>query len=187
MPAYGASRPLRRLPAMVSFLSRKPALSLDGRNRSSCPEAAARNGGRGELGRRLSAMFATSPSRRLRSQCRGRCFVDRPSLIARLRASPCRQARRWGSDSRRREKMSASIQPKLRVQYLSAVRLAVPPPAGHAEPYLTLLSRTYWKDPASRLPEHPEDVGVNSASRYGRAACGLRAVVSSTRMIEGGR
>jgi len=31
MPAYGASRPLRRLPAMVSFLSRKPALSLDGR------------------------------------------------------------------------------------------------------------------------------------------------------------
>ena len=96
MPAYGASRPLRRLPAMVSFLSRKPALSLDGRNRSSCPEAAARNGGRGELGRRLSAMFATSPSRRLRSQCRGRCFVDRPSLIARLRASPCRQARRGG-------------------------------------------------------------------------------------------
>ena|SRR6516162_9916277 len=31
------ARPLRRLPAMVSFLSRKPALSLDGRNRSSCP------------------------------------------------------------------------------------------------------------------------------------------------------
>ena len=36
----GASRPLRPLPAMVSFLSRKPALSLDGRNRSSCPKTA---------------------------------------------------------------------------------------------------------------------------------------------------
>ena len=28
-----------RLPGMVSFLSRKPALSLDARNRSSCPKA----------------------------------------------------------------------------------------------------------------------------------------------------
>ena len=37
MAALGASRPLRRLPAMASFLSRKPALSLNGRNRSSCP------------------------------------------------------------------------------------------------------------------------------------------------------
>ena len=109
-------------------------------------------------------------------------LANRPAACIALPAGAA-----WGSDSRRREKMSASIQPKLRVQYLSAVRLAVPPPAGHAEPYLTLLSRTYWKDPASRLPEHPEDVGVNSASRYGRAACGLRAVVSSTRMIEGGR
>ena len=171
MPAYGASRPLRRLPAMVSFLSRKPALSLDGRNRSSCPEAAARNGGRGELGRRLSAMFATSPSRRLRSQCRGRCFVDRPSLIARLRASPCRQARRWGSDSRRREKMSASIQPKLRVQYLSAVRLAVPPPAGHAEPYLTLLSRPIGKI----LPHDCRNIRRMSVSTRLRATVAPRA------------
>ena len=51
MPAYGASRPLRRLPAMVSFLSRKPALSLDGRNRSSCPTPAVRNTRRDRLNR----------------------------------------------------------------------------------------------------------------------------------------
>ena len=45
----GASRPLRRLPAMVSFLSRKPALSLDGRNRSSCPTPAVRDTRRDRL------------------------------------------------------------------------------------------------------------------------------------------
>ena len=37
---YRDPPPLRPLPAMVSFLSRKPALSLDGRNRSSCPKTA---------------------------------------------------------------------------------------------------------------------------------------------------
>jgi hypothetical protein len=39
MPALGASRPLRRIPAIVSFLNPQPALSLVGGNRSSCPEA----------------------------------------------------------------------------------------------------------------------------------------------------
>src|SRR5438132_2689649 len=33
----GASRPLRRFPAIVSFLNPQPALSLIGGNRSSCP------------------------------------------------------------------------------------------------------------------------------------------------------
>ena len=37
--AYGASRRLRRSPAIVSFLNPQPALSLVGGNRSSCPEA----------------------------------------------------------------------------------------------------------------------------------------------------
>src|SRR5439155_20605767 len=32
----GASRPLRRIPAIVSFLNPQPALSLVGGNRSSC-------------------------------------------------------------------------------------------------------------------------------------------------------
>ena len=36
--AYGASRPLRRIPAIVSFLNPQPALSLVGGNRSSCPK-----------------------------------------------------------------------------------------------------------------------------------------------------
>jgi len=35
---FGASRPLRRIPAIVSFLSPQPALSLVGGNRSSCPK-----------------------------------------------------------------------------------------------------------------------------------------------------
>jgi hypothetical protein len=34
----GASRPLRRIPAIVSFLNPQPALSLGGENRSSCPK-----------------------------------------------------------------------------------------------------------------------------------------------------
>src|SRR6516162_11281248 len=34
----GASRPLLRIPTNVSLLSRKPALSLDGRNHFSCPK-----------------------------------------------------------------------------------------------------------------------------------------------------
>ena len=34
---FGASRPLRRIPAIVSFLNPQPALSLVGGNRSSCP------------------------------------------------------------------------------------------------------------------------------------------------------
>jgi len=38
MAVLGASRPLRRIPAIVSFLNPKPALSLVGGNRSSCPE-----------------------------------------------------------------------------------------------------------------------------------------------------
>jgi hypothetical protein len=39
MTAFGASRPLRRIPAIVSFLNPQPALSLAGGNRSSCPTA----------------------------------------------------------------------------------------------------------------------------------------------------
>ena len=39
----GASRPLRRIPAIVSFLNPQPALSLVGGNRSSCPIPAVRN------------------------------------------------------------------------------------------------------------------------------------------------
>jgi hypothetical protein len=37
--ANGASRPLRRIPAIVSFLNPQPALSPVGGNGSSCPEA----------------------------------------------------------------------------------------------------------------------------------------------------
>ena len=37
MSANGASRPLRRIPAIVSFLNPQPALSLAGGNGSSCP------------------------------------------------------------------------------------------------------------------------------------------------------
>jgi hypothetical protein len=33
---FGASRPLRRIPAIVSFLNPQPALSLVGGNLSSC-------------------------------------------------------------------------------------------------------------------------------------------------------
>ena len=36
----GASRPLQRIPAIVSFLNPQPALSLAGGNRSSCPSTA---------------------------------------------------------------------------------------------------------------------------------------------------
>jgi hypothetical protein len=39
MTAIGASRPLRRIPAIVSFLNPQPALSLVGGNRSSFPTA----------------------------------------------------------------------------------------------------------------------------------------------------
>ena len=38
MAAYGASRPLRRIPAIVSFLNPQPALSFVDGNRSSCPK-----------------------------------------------------------------------------------------------------------------------------------------------------
>jgi hypothetical protein len=40
MAAFGASRPLRRIPAIVSFLNPQPALSPVGGNRSSCPKPA---------------------------------------------------------------------------------------------------------------------------------------------------
>src|SRR5438132_2548338 len=53
----GASRPLRRFPAIVSFLNPQPALSLVGGNRSSCPrtdlaqmERARKGGGHGAHG-----------------------------------------------------------------------------------------------------------------------------------------
>jgi hypothetical protein len=39
MTADGASRPLRRIPAIVSFLNPQPALSPVGGNGSSCPKA----------------------------------------------------------------------------------------------------------------------------------------------------
>ena len=41
-PRRSTSRPLRRIPAIVSFLNPQPALSLVGGNRSSCPIAAVR-------------------------------------------------------------------------------------------------------------------------------------------------
>ena len=44
-----ASRPLRRIPAIVSFLNPQPALSLVGGNRSSCPEADPHKGSRDHL------------------------------------------------------------------------------------------------------------------------------------------
>jgi hypothetical protein len=37
MAPIGASRPLRRVPAIVSFLNPQPTLSLGGGNWSSCP------------------------------------------------------------------------------------------------------------------------------------------------------
>ena len=37
MAAIGASRPLRRIPAIVPFLNPQPPLSLGSGNRSSCP------------------------------------------------------------------------------------------------------------------------------------------------------
>src|ERR1700692_1978129 len=40
--ATGASPPLRRIPAIVSFLNPQPALSLVGGNRSSCPKCVIR-------------------------------------------------------------------------------------------------------------------------------------------------
>jgi hypothetical protein len=49
MAGIGASRPLRRIPATVSFLNPQPALSLVGGNRSSCPILAVRNTGRDRL------------------------------------------------------------------------------------------------------------------------------------------
>jgi hypothetical protein len=39
MPAIGASRPLRRIPTIVSFLNPQPALILVCGNGSSCPKA----------------------------------------------------------------------------------------------------------------------------------------------------
>jgi hypothetical protein len=39
MAGIGASRPLRRMPAIVSFLNPQPPLSLVGGNGSSCPKA----------------------------------------------------------------------------------------------------------------------------------------------------
>jgi len=48
--ANGASRQLRRVPAIVSFLNPQPALSLVGGNRSSCPIPAARDSGSDRLG-----------------------------------------------------------------------------------------------------------------------------------------
>ena len=43
MAGIDASRPLRRIPAIVSFLNPQPALSLAGGNRSSCPTPAVRD------------------------------------------------------------------------------------------------------------------------------------------------
>src|SRR5438105_9316094 len=45
--AYGAPRPLRRIPAIVSFLNPKPALSLGVGNRASCPTPAIHDRRRG--------------------------------------------------------------------------------------------------------------------------------------------
>ena len=47
--AFGASRPLRRIPAIVSFLNPQPALTLVGGNRSSCPKADVADGKRAAI------------------------------------------------------------------------------------------------------------------------------------------
>jgi hypothetical protein len=60
LSAFGASRPLGRNPAIVSFLYPKPALSLGGGNASSCPTLplAAESGLVGwQVGRRRSPML----------------------------------------------------------------------------------------------------------------------------------
>src|SRR5215469_17902361 len=49
MTAYGASRPLRRIPAIVSFLNPQPTPSLVSGNRSSCPTRAVRDTRRDRL------------------------------------------------------------------------------------------------------------------------------------------
>jgi len=65
------------------------------------------------------------------------------------------------------------MQPKPRVQNLSAVRLAVRPAAGHAEPYLASL-----RTPIGEIWPHDcwniRGCRFNSASRYRRPACGSR-------------
>jgi hypothetical protein len=67
------------------------------------------------------------------------------------------------------------MQPKPRVQYLSAVKLAVRPPARHGEPYLALLRTPIGEILVSRLPEYPEDVGSTRlrATVALRASCGF--------------
>ena len=65
MTAIGASRPLRRIPAIVSFLNPQPALSLVGGNRSSCPIAAVALGSSdGEVGWQaaIHAAFGQPPN-----------------------------------------------------------------------------------------------------------------------------
>jgi hypothetical protein len=54
MTGIGASRPLRRIPAIVSFLNPQPPLSLVGGNRSSCPNPAI---ARARLRKRLAEDF----------------------------------------------------------------------------------------------------------------------------------
>lgn len=103
-------------------------------------------------GRRCSATFATSPSRWLRSQCRGRCcrdpLAERPGCGHRLP----QQERRAGvrCDATREEVCLDGGSTACR----------------HAEPYFALLRTPIGEILASRLPEHPEDVGAL------RAGCG---------------
>jgi hypothetical protein len=87
--ANGASRPLRRIPAIVSFLNPQPPLSLVGGNRSSCPKAVSDSGKLEEAcGRKMGRCgaeidpFAPDPAHQPRSamkattRLRGCCRIS---------------------------------------------------------------------------------------------------------------
>jgi hypothetical protein len=80
----------------------------------------------------------------------GRYITLQMAELAVSRQTTCVSVRSTGSYTRTTREDASSMQSKPRVQHLSAVRLSLRPPAGHAEPYA---------HPASRLPEYPEDVG----------------------------
>ena len=71
MAAVGASRPLRRTPAIVSFLNPQPALSLVGGNRSSCPGKAIRDRSSSSSALDPEPTDQTDPYRPLRERLAG--------------------------------------------------------------------------------------------------------------------
>jgi hypothetical protein len=73
MTADGASRPLPRIPAIVSFLNPQRALSVGGGNWSSCPTPAVRNPFRDRLS------WVEGVEKRI---CRGRRAALRSQIVA---------------------------------------------------------------------------------------------------------